>query len=99
MGWKCSLLSWGFEAAAFGVMKLDADERLFAGRAFRHGLVGYVFSCGVVANGVVLELNVMQCEVVWSEGDQTPASSLGFDNLCSYRVFRSLRILLIILRR
>ena len=39
-----------FEAAAFGEVKYDADERLFAVRAFRLGLVGYVFSCGVVSN-------------------------------------------------
>ena len=34
------------------MVKFDADERLFAGRAFRLGLVGYLFSCGVVGNGV-----------------------------------------------
>ena len=52
MGWKCSLLIWDFEAAAFGVVKFDADEIIFADRAFRLGLVGYVFSCGVVSNVV-----------------------------------------------
>ena len=62
------------------MLKFDADERLAADRAFRLGLVGYVFSCGAVAEGVVLELDVMQCDLeyvlhvlfgpglVWSEG-------------------------------
>ena len=62
------------------MVKFDADGRLVADRTFRLGLVGYVFSCGAVADGVVLELDVMQCEseyvlhvlfgpgLVWSEG-------------------------------
>ena len=83
----------GLEAAAFGVVKFDADSRLFADRAFRLGLKGYEFGCGVVANRVVLELDVVQCELeyvlyvffgpglVWFEGYQTPTSSLGSGNL------------------
>ena len=59
-----------------------------------------MLGCGAVADGVVLELNVMQRELkyvlhvlfgsglFWSERYQTPASGLGSGNLCSRRVFR-----------